>query len=192
MNRLILAALVLLCCGTLSPNPLDGTFFPAGIGYEWVYERENYVWEDKVVNSKTRDTLHIKVVSRKASREVRGWTTYELQGGAFEDVEKEITVDTGRVVVFGGQDTLPLVPRPDFKPRQDIVNYGVLVRGDTLRIGLDVGGGYELTLYSTVRLKGVGVLRQEFEIRSPPHYEGHIDRLLYFIKGRDTVWESTP
>ncbi len=215
MNKLmglILSILFFLGCGKLSTNPLDETYFPAGLGYEWVYERENYVWEESGKNDKTFDTLHIKVVSIESSR---GWTTYRLEGGSeedeggdgvpgrmrsrrlglkvgeegFIDVGEEVLTDGNRVVVFDGQDTLPLVPPKDFKPRTDVVGYGVRYRGDTLDIGYDVGGGYELTIYSAERLKGVGAIRQEFEIRSPPHYEGHIDRLLYFIKNRDTAYK---
>ncbi len=188
MNRLILATLAVLGCGKMPPNPLDETFFPAGAGYEWVYERESYVWDD-MASSKSVDTFSIKVVSKTTKD---GLTIFKLKGGSFEDVGEEIAIAGNYVAVFEGMDTIPLVPPEDFKAKESFPGYGVVYRGDTLTLNYDVGGGYVLMLYSTERIKGVGVIRQTAEIREPPHYEGHVDRLLCFIKGRDTLWKTTP
>ncbi|MBD3285062.1 hypothetical protein GF359_01690 [candidate division WOR-3 bacterium] len=179
-----------LGCSKLSGNYTDKTYFPIGEGYEWVNLRQNYrTVEDK--DSVSFDTVSIRVTSKTTTNE---WTTYKLEGGAFEDVGEEVLVSKDGILVFGGVDTIPLIPPEDFKPKESVIGYGLGYRDSVLTISLYSGGGYVLMVYSTERVKGVGVISQEAELRSPPHYEGHIDRLMYFIKDGDTVWryEETP
>lgn len=170
--------------GKLGGNPTDETYFPAGQGYQWVYSRQNFV-ADEDADSVYFDTVTVRIVSTDTSD---GWTAYQLEGGYYLDVGDIITIGDDRVLVFDGADTVPLVPPADFEPRDDVIGYGLGYRDSILTISLYSGGGYVLLVNSTERLKGVGVINQMAELRSPPHYEGYIDRLMYFIKAQDTVW----
>jgi len=174
-----------LGCSKLGGNYTDNTYFPIGEGYEWVYLRQNFR-TDEDADSISFDTVSIKVVFTET---IDGWTSYQLEGGAFEDVGEVVNVSKEGILVFGGVDTIPLVPPEDFEPRESVIGYGLGYRDSLLTISLYSGGGYVLMVYSTERVKGIGVISQEAELRSPPHYEGHIDRLMYFIKNGDTVWQ---
>lgn len=176
---------ITLGCSKLGGNYLDETYFPLGENYEWVYERMNHL-TDEDGEYTDFDTVRIKVASIEDSS---GWTVFKLEDTAFVDVGEEVMIGDNRVLVFGGVDTIPLVPPEDFKLKESVTGYGVGYRGDTLMLSHYVGGGYVLMVYSSERLKGVGVIRQEGEFRSPPYYEGYIDWLLYFVKGEDTVYK---
>jgi hypothetical protein len=180
----VLVIILTLACRKLGGNYLDDTYFPMGIGYQWVYLRQNFTITDGT-DSVSFDTVTIKVSSAVTTD---GWTTYQLEGGYFEDVGEKVVANEDGILAFGGADTVPLVPPEDFKARDDVIGYGLGYRDSVLTISLYSGGGYVLMVYTTDRIKGVGVISQTAELRSPPHYEGYIDRLMYFIRDQDTVW----
>ncbi|MBN2380060.1 hypothetical protein JXM67_09700 [candidate division WOR-3 bacterium] len=182
-----LLALTLVGCSKLNHNSLDTTYFPLGQGYVWVYERQNYItFSGRDGGDISYDTISIKVISMVVQDD---WLVFNLEDSGFVDVGEKAMICKGKILVFDGEDTVPLIPPAHFEPKADIKGYAAGYFGDTLGFSLCSGDGSLLMAYSTQRLKGVGVIYQEAELRSPPYYEGYFDRLLYFIKGEDTAWK---
>lgn len=161
---------------------LDTTYFPLAEGYEWVYERRSPAW-----SGSRYDTFSIRV--RSAIEQSDGWLRFHLEGGSFEDVGNPAMINNDQVIIFEGLDTIALIPQvTDNEPSEISAGY----TGDTLNLSHIYYEDLYYYSHSTRRLKGMGVIFQEYDQSLPPytqvHYEeSYRDRLLYFRKG-DTIW----
>lgn len=169
---------------------LDTTYFPFGLEYEWVYESYNEGW-DHYGGGEWYDTVTITVLDSTFS--ANGWA-FELEGVyqygddsyAFWDVGKHVYI-YGEVVAVFNKEKINLDPEPRGSYEE---GFEVSYKNDTLYIASYNPSNYSYSRSSTYRLKGIGVVKQS-------HYESRDygwvgwsadDRLLYFIKGQDTVW----
>jgi len=182
---LILGVLLSLGCslvGSRDDLDLDTTYFPFAEDYEWVYERHSQAW-----SGNRYDTFSIRVGS--AIEQSDGWLRFHLEGGSFEDVGNPAMINNDQVIIFEGLDTIALIPQvTDNEPSEISVGY----TGDTLNLSHIYYEDLYYYSHSTRRLKGVGVIFQEYDQSLPPYTqvlpeESYRDRLLYFRKG-DTIW----
>ena len=155
---------------------LDTTYFPFGLDYSWVYEKRQL---DIMGDPWSFDTIAISVIDSTAL--TNGWS-FSLEG-SFLDVGRSISIINHIVTVFGNRK---IYINPD--------------NIDTLNIRYCYHksypyGYYEVTDINVQRIKGLGVVHQNDlwyngdEI-GPFEWEEYDYRLLYFIKGADTVWTS--
>lgn len=160
--------LAISSCNEYRPLDSEGSYFPHAKGYEWNYERHHF---GRLVKE-SYDTFSIRVSSSDSL--TNGWTSYQLTGGAFEDVGNEVLIRDERVIVFEGSDTISIFP-PDSN-------------GDTLHLYLSTGYFPPETYQYVDRITGVGVVCQGYEEYTGHRIEtGYSDRLLSFQKG-DTIW----
>ena len=169
----------LIGCNIVSEVDLDETYFPLDTGYEWTYERRSPAW-----SGSRYDTLSIRV--RSAIEQSDGWLRFHLEGGSFEDVGNPVMINNDQVIIFEGLDTVALIPEAtDNDPSSEI---SVGYTGDTLNLSRIYYEDLYYYSYSTRRLKGVGVIFQEYSQYTEVYdEESYMDRLLYFRKG-DTIW----
>ncbi len=183
---------LLVSIGCNKTNDSNGNnFFPVGKNYKWVYVRNNYVYDtEQDIEKGKLDTLEIKI--SKITPASHGWILYKLEGGSFEDVGKLLRIKQNRwLPVFNGLDTLKLTSniRPKFYNNNGYERR--LAADKQLYLKYTEKDLNEATIsHLTVRKKGIGVLHQETELHKSSYYEGYTDNLLYFIKGRDTVWRA--
>lgn len=168
---------------------LENTYFPAGVGYQWVYETRQFLNESGVLTGETYDTLTIRVDS---TRDALGGKVITFNN-AFADVSREMRVIEDDVSVYHDDKPIwiPLLPAKDFV-KSDSTNknnyYIVYVNHDTLVFSSfrDVLVVSDATV--TKRIKGVGVVEQGWKGSAIMVGTRMEFRLLYFIKGDDTVW----
>ncbi|MBD3285135.1 hypothetical protein GF338_02240 [candidate division WOR-3 bacterium] len=159
-------------------NQLDTTYFPLGLDYEWCYEYWNNGKCDTI-------TISVKNISENSDK----WIEYHLTGGSsdyFIDLSNPARIRDNKVILFDDFDTVSAIPDSN-----DLESNYVEYRYDTLHLFFDsLDGDYNYHYY-TMRLKGIGVIRQGYsEWEFWPYGDKVKDRnyrLLYFLKG-DTVW----
>jgi len=182
----------------------DTTYFPLGLDYQWVYER--HVWgaycNPTYPEPEEWDyykTITIEVTDSMVGDD--GWVFYVNEafqdGTPFHNQGDTIHIFRTQILVFGNYK-IPLLPQAT-GPKQTNEGLEVIYEKDTLCLVLKEWYSYgpvsdQTYIRSTSRLKDVGVIRQFYE----DSYSGHCcggeqnieDRLLYFIKGADTVWRA--
>jgi len=187
----------------IGPIDLDTTYFPAGLDYEWVYERhvkghyygtggnEDEFWD-------YYDTIAIKVADSSYSQ---GELIFNLSGGgfhgkyihlygSFRDVgwHTHIIGDCVELLLYDHYESI-FIP---LKPLSDTNDFLISYTKDTLCITLpgynDLWDGIP-TVHS-LRIKGIGVVKQDGVYDAAKIAECCLDRLLYFYDGRDTVYKA--
>ncbi len=167
---------------------LDTTHFPFGLNYSWVYERSDVGYDGEIY---PRDTVTIGVLD--SLRFSNGWS-FKLDG-SFLDVGNPAKIIDNIVQVFGSYKT------GIFPSKMQIDHFKIDFFSDSLELstffstGLPYGGHHEIST-NVIRLKGTGIVYQEYKnytcdnLGYPESWVDEVYRLLYFIKGADTVWRS--
>lgn len=174
---------------TIPEVDLDTTYFPLGLNYKWIYE----VYGGEPGSSYPYDTITVQVTDSSAV--FNGWNF--VFDGAFLDVGNTAKIVDNIVPVFSHHKSYL---EPDQIKKGD---FTIGFRADTAVLSTFSNhsdypyGGWESST-SVTRLKDLGAIYQEYlyytydEHHNPIYMEYEYDRLLYFIKGQDTVWKSTP
>lgn len=187
----------------IRPVDLDTTYFPAGLDYEWVYERhvkghyygtggnEDEFWD-------YYDTIAIKVTD---SSYFPGELIFNLSGGgfhgkyihlygSFRDVgwHTHIIGDCVELLLYDHYESI-FIP---LKPLSGTNDFLISYTKDTLCITLP---GYNelpngIPTVHSLRIKGIGVVKQDGVYDAAKIAECCLDRLLYFYNGRDTVYKA--
>lgn len=191
--KLLPVLLVALFAACEEAADLENTFFPADDGYKWVYETRQLMKEGGVLTGEVYDTLTIKVDS---TRDALGGKVITFDN-TFADVSREMRVIEDDVAVYHDdkQIWIPLVPAKDFVESNSQTRknrYKIYMDHDTLIFSSfrDVMVVSDATV--TKRLKGIGVVEQSWGGSAVMVGARMEFRLLYFIKGQDTVWKYTP
>lgn len=186
----ILSILIALAFTACKETPdLENTYFPADTGYRWVYEVWQHMDVDGAIAEQVTDTVTTKVDSVS---EAMGVKFIYLENGHI-DVSGEMSIIEDEISVYHGEKQVwvPLQPARDFI-RTDSARgenyYAVYMNNDTLVFT----SARDLKVVSDVsvtkRVKGVGVVQQSWGGSALMVGGKVVYRLLYFIKGEDTVW----
>lgn len=163
---------------------LDTTYFPLGLNYSWVYE----VSEGEPGWTQPYDTITVRVEDSTAL--ANGWS-FDINE-IFHDVGNPARIINHIVPVFGNRKVY-INPNPI-----NTYSFKVCYYADTVslkehfykQLGYDF---YEVSEKNVYRFKGIGVTFQydlwyQADHVGPFWVEYNEYRLLYFIKGEDTMW----
>ncbi len=189
--RLLPAMIIVLFAACKKAAELENTYFPADYGYQWVYETRQVLDQAGLLTLQTVDTLTIKV---DTIEEVLG--TKEITfDNLFIDVSNHMSVVGSDVAVYHKKREIwiPLVPAKDFVRSSSTASkkhYEIKMNHDTLLFmsSRDILVASDEII--TKRLKGVGAIEQSWGGSASLMGARIENRLLYFIKGEDTVWRS--
>jgi len=167
---------------------LDTTYFPYGLEYTWVYEFYNYGYGISGDGGEYYDTISYIVTDSvlKTTGYVFTMTKTDSYGNEYQ---WEIRF-FGNLPLF--RKWIPVVPN-------ELTDYGIDVNysGDTLYLSdgyyleHEGGVGYTSEGWHSHRVRGMGEISSGHGYANIAHggEEDYTDyRLLYFIKGADTVW----
>jgi hypothetical protein len=187
--RFLPLMVVLSIISCKEPGELENTYFPAGDGYQWTYEVNQVLDEGGLITIQATDTLTIKVDSIDEGMGVK----YVYFDNTFVDVSNKMKVIESDVAVYRNnkEDWIPLVPEKDYvnsNSEKKRNHYKICIDHDTL-----IFTAYrDILVVSdasvTKRLKGVGVIEQSWTGSATLMDTRMEFRLLYFVKGEDTVW----
>lgn len=192
--RLLLALIIVLFTSCKKAAELENTYFPADYGYQWVYEYKQVMAAGNgLLALQAIDTFAVKV---DTIEEVLGDKEVTFDN-LFIDVSNHMSIVGSDVAVYHKkkQIWIPLVPDKDFVRSDPTIgkkHYEIKMNHDTLVFTSSRDVLVASDEIITKRLKGVGVVEQSWG-GSADILGARIEyRLLYFIKGQDTVWKYTP
>lgn len=176
---------------TIPSVNLDTTYFPYGLDYCWIYDYYNaYYWLES--GGEYYDTLTYTVVDSAFDGKIYTFTLSVI--GAEDTFETTVKI-FGALGPF--KSLVPVVP-------MESSDYGVEIEyhGDTLLMSDDYyqshepagGDGSTGESHRSSRLRGIGKIYSSYSYETVGGGGSgeEIDdryRLLYFIKGEDTVWK---
>ncbi len=171
---------------TIPEINLDTTYFPFGLNYQWIYE---HIYTDSDMYS---DSIYDTVIISCTSVATDDYyETYILEIGFF-DVGEKVVIFGNLVSVFD-QSKISLFPQEEYS---HLYPFSYDYSKDTLILNSGysswVGQYPREGSYHVYRVQGIGVVKEEISEGPVPKAQGpftyDVYRLLYFIKGADTVW----
>lgn len=189
--RLLPAMIIVLFAACKKAAELENTYFPADYGYRWVYETRQVLNEAGLLTIESIDTLTIKVDTIEEVMGVKEITFDNL----FVDVSNRMSVVGNDVAVYHKKREIwiPLIPDKDFVRTDPTIgkkNCEIKMNHDTLLFTSSRDILVASDEIITKRLKGVGAIEQSWGGSASLMGARIENRLLYFIKGEDTVWRS--
>ncbi len=170
---------------------LDTTYYPFAAGYKWVYEEYTLNYQDGQMLDSTYEMYKVEVTDSAGSDS--SWT-FKLEG-YFEDLPQTVAIEADSVYAslqgYPGKPgkTISIV-EPQTDTLTDLYNiFSISKLGDTLNLKIRYATGTqgEHRSISVDRLKGFGVVSQEFVNVLPPDSQYIFDRTLFLIKENDTI-----
>jgi len=172
---------------------LDTTYFPFGLGYEWVYERYKWHYEDQD-DTGAYDTVTIRVIDSVLTADGLRF----ILDRRFFDVDDTVVIRNDSVHVFdnhvGFGKMINLIP--DSRESDGLIT--ISYNEDTLILKCHIdwyppeGITREYDSWQISRIKGVGAVYQSYSyylFSGGEIYYGSRYRLLSFKKGGKTVWQ---
>lgn len=166
---------------------LSETYFPYAEGYQWIYERNLFI-RSKYGDEDEYDTISIKVEAATLGTER---SVFHLSKD-YSDIGKSFFIVNDSIEIIWGESETRQIHVYDESDKYYGEDGSITYSNDSLIIDhYEYRESWGYYGYYLCRLKEVGVLSDYNSFWTGGTYEEGVKlRLLYFIKGTDTVWSA--